>query len=184
MTPLQTLTLWNDPQFVEVAVVLGAQALAATDSDAQRVTYLMRALTSRPPTVLEEGVLLALLTQQRAAYQRDPTTVRALAEFDLERVTHLGADDDEPADEVARLSQEETIERAASLSTALEKDLTTQLRSIYSENTHTAAPPFGGGPSPSPPPPKSPRPRRRPSAPMWKLFTPTTMATYCVPSTL
>ena len=87
-TPLQTLALWNDPQFVEVAVVLGARALAATDSDIERVGYLMRALTSRMPSAEEERALVELLAEQRAAYRADPAQARELAGFDLERLAH------------------------------------------------------------------------------------------------
>ena len=113
VTPLQTLTLWNDPQFVEVAVVLGGRAVAATGSDAERVAYLMRALTSRPPTPVEEAALLTLLAEQRTAFRADPAAVRALAEFDLERVAHPPADEEEPEESTGSLSKDEMIERAA-----------------------------------------------------------------------
>ncbi|MDF1800946.1 MAG: DUF1549 domain-containing protein [Planctomycetota bacterium] len=87
-TPLQALVLWNDPQFVEVAVVLGARALELAPDDATRIELLMRSLTSRRPTQSEAEVLAALLVEQRAAFRANPEAARALASFDLELVAH------------------------------------------------------------------------------------------------
>ncbi|TDJ78477.1 MAG: DUF1553 domain-containing protein, partial [Planctomycetota bacterium] len=113
VTPLQTLTLWNDPQFVEVAVVLGGRAVEATDSDTARVAYLMRALTSRPPTPAEEGALLTLLAEQRTAFRSDLAAARALAEFQLEQIAHPSAKEEQPVDGATLEAQDEMIERAA-----------------------------------------------------------------------
>jgi hypothetical protein len=109
-TPLQALVLWNDPQFVEVAVRLGARALAAEDTDAERVAHVMRALTSRDPTVVEERALLTLLGEQRVAYGADPDAARALASYDLGRVAHAP----EPAaEDPLTYGADEARERAA-----------------------------------------------------------------------
>ncbi|MEZ6018386.1 MAG: DUF1549 domain-containing protein [Planctomycetota bacterium] len=97
-SPLQTLALWNDPQFVEAAVRLAQRAIEATapglgerEADAARIERLFLALASRPPTPAELAAAEGLLDAQRAAYRADPAAAQALATYDLERVAHPGA---------------------------------------------------------------------------------------------
>ncbi|MCP3915696.1 MAG: DUF1549 domain-containing protein [bacterium] len=117
VTPLQALTLWNDPQFVEVAVTLAARAIAATDSDVERVAHLMRSLASRRPTAVEEAVLLELLAEQRVAYRAEPAAAVTLATFDLEWSAHPRAEgdapDQEPEQGAPSVAADDAIERAA-----------------------------------------------------------------------
>ncbi len=109
VTPLQVLTLWNDPQFVEVAVRLAARALSDTQDDGERIAYLTRAVTSHAPSEFEAREWLDLLTAQRAAYRADPIAARTLAAFDLERFAHGEAQPTDGPD----VSDEDAIERAA-----------------------------------------------------------------------
>jgi len=105
--PQQTLALWNDPQFVEVAVVLGSRAIASTESDEGRVSYLMRALAGRPATAVELESLLTLLREQRRAFGSDPDAATQLAGFDLERIAHPSDDWPDPS------PVDDPVERAA-----------------------------------------------------------------------
>ena len=73
-TPLQALTLLNDPVFVECAQSLARRVLthgAATD-DAQRLRYAFRLCLSRPPTDGEVDELGSLLRDQRAFFEAEP----------------------------------------------------------------------------------------------------------------
>jgi hypothetical protein len=102
-SPLQTLALWNDPQFVEAAVHLGRRAVQAAhassgvtttapDDDARRVEHLFLALASRPPTTAELEASRALLEAQRAVYRADVAAAQALSSYDLERIAHPTAE--------------------------------------------------------------------------------------------
>ncbi|NRA96251.1 MAG: DUF1549 domain-containing protein [Planctomycetes bacterium] len=73
-TPLQSLLLLNDPQFVEAARVLATRALKAKD----RIGFAFRALTSRHPRGPERAALDALLTAERDRYAKDPKAAEAL----------------------------------------------------------------------------------------------------------
>ncbi|MDF1800762.1 MAG: PSD1 and planctomycete cytochrome C domain-containing protein [Planctomycetota bacterium] len=84
-TPLQALALWNDPAFVEAAgglarLVLGE--LPAGD-DAARIDLAFRRCTSRWPSAEERGVLLDLLTDERARFVADPERAAALVASDV-----------------------------------------------------------------------------------------------------
>ena len=97
-SPLQTLALWNDPQFVEAAAHLGRRAVQASrasegaatgsDDDTRRVEHLFLALASRRPTTAELDASRRLLVEQRAVYRADVAAAQSLASYDLERVAH------------------------------------------------------------------------------------------------
>jgi mono/diheme cytochrome c family protein len=68
-TPLQSLTLANDQQFVEIAQGLAQRVLtAAVSDDAARLRYAFRACLAREPNDAERSRLLKLLTQQRTEF--------------------------------------------------------------------------------------------------------------------
>jgi mono/diheme cytochrome c family protein len=68
-TPLQSLTLANDQQFVEFAQGLAQRALTeAPASDDQRLRFAFRACLAREPKPAEAARLKALLDQQRAEF--------------------------------------------------------------------------------------------------------------------
>jgi hypothetical protein len=71
-TPLQSLVLLNDPQFVEAARVLAERLMKAHSSDAAvRNREAFRALIGRSPDEAEAGILLRLFDEQRRLFARD-----------------------------------------------------------------------------------------------------------------
>ncbi|MFM7206872.1 MAG: DUF1553 domain-containing protein [Planctomycetaceae bacterium] len=64
-SPLQALTLLNDPMFVEVARALGAAAMQAGPGDAARLADLGRRLLARPFDAEEQSALATYLAAQR-----------------------------------------------------------------------------------------------------------------------
>jgi hypothetical protein len=71
-TPLQALTLMNDPTYVEAARALAQRALLeGGKDDKSRVVYAFRLATARTPTGKEVGVLRELLNGRLAAFARD-----------------------------------------------------------------------------------------------------------------
>jgi len=66
-TPLQALTVLNDPVFVEAAQALGKRVLTETkgQGDADRMTYAVRLALGRSPTDAERVRLLRLLAEVR-----------------------------------------------------------------------------------------------------------------------
>jgi hypothetical protein len=80
-TPLQALTLMNDPQFVEAARVLAQRMLSECGPDpAQRIAYAFELATARPPSEPELAVLTKLLAEQAAVFQQDAASIQALLE--------------------------------------------------------------------------------------------------------
>jgi hypothetical protein len=64
-TPLQSLTLLNDPMFWEAAQRLGAEIAAREGDDAAKMRVLFRSCMTRPPTVAELDRLLGFVASQR-----------------------------------------------------------------------------------------------------------------------
>jgi hypothetical protein len=72
-TPLQSLVLLNDPQFLEAARALAEQVLAAHPHDSRtRAREVFRRLTGRSPDVEEMSILARLEEEQRAYFTEDP----------------------------------------------------------------------------------------------------------------
>jgi hypothetical protein len=68
-TPLQSLTLANDQQFIEIAQGLAVRVLNATlPADDARLRYAFRVCLSREPKPAESQRLTKLLTQQRTEF--------------------------------------------------------------------------------------------------------------------
>jgi hypothetical protein len=80
-TPLQALTLMNDPTYVEAARALAQRALleGGTD-DKSRIVYAFRLATARTPTGKEAGVLRDLLEGRRRAFAADRRSAVRLIE--------------------------------------------------------------------------------------------------------
>jgi mono/diheme cytochrome c family protein len=79
-TPLQALTLLNDPAYVEAAVALGRR-MAADDparSISARIQYGFRLCLVRQPTAREAELLQKVYEQSLARYQADPKSARAV----------------------------------------------------------------------------------------------------------
>src|SRR5205085_3629550 len=89
-TPLQALTLLNDPAYVECAKMLGqrmlkdrealgsARDLKKPEEDAKRLAYGFRLCTSRPPTDEEVQILRKLLDDQRAHFKANADAAKKL----------------------------------------------------------------------------------------------------------
>src|SRR5262249_33715287 len=89
-TPLQALTLLNDPAYVECAKMLGqrmlkdpealgrARDLKKPEEDAKRLAYGLRLCTSRPATQMETESLRKLLDDQRAHFKADAKAAKKL----------------------------------------------------------------------------------------------------------
>jgi hypothetical protein len=71
-TPLQALTLLNDPQFVEASRAFARRILVeGGPSDERRIAYGFRLATARTPDADEVKVLHEVLRQQLAAFRAD-----------------------------------------------------------------------------------------------------------------
>jgi hypothetical protein len=78
-TPLQALTLLNDPVFVELAAALADRVLReAPLDDAARCTWAVQIVLSRPPRQAELAELKRLVDRSRARYARDAPAARAV----------------------------------------------------------------------------------------------------------
>jgi hypothetical protein len=71
-TPLQSLVLLNDPQFVEAARTLAERVFRQWPTDAaQRHRRAFRALIGRAPDDMEAAILLRLFEEERRLFARD-----------------------------------------------------------------------------------------------------------------
>ena len=71
-TPLQALTLMNDPTYVEAARALAQRSLLEAGSDeSARIVYAFRLATARKPSGKETGVLKSLLNSRLDAFRKD-----------------------------------------------------------------------------------------------------------------
>ncbi len=79
-TPLQALTLLNDPIFVQCAQALGLRALSsAEESHEARIRTIFRWCLGRTPSDLEVSKLLELLKDQESIYTAQPDEALQLA---------------------------------------------------------------------------------------------------------
>ena len=77
-TPLASLTLLNDPTFVEAARVFAARIINVADDDKARLDEAFRLAVSRTPDNVERQLLMQLLAASREQYRSDETAARAL----------------------------------------------------------------------------------------------------------
>lgn len=78
-TPLQSLILLNDPQFVEAARVLAEKLIKQETSTVDsRLTTAFRLLTSRAPSAAEVDILQKLYRDQREHFAKTPEDAKAL----------------------------------------------------------------------------------------------------------
>jgi hypothetical protein len=77
-TPLQALTLMNDPVYVEAAVAFAKRVLKdkPAAADAERIVYAFRLATARAPTNGEITTLSNLLDAERAVRVADPKAAK------------------------------------------------------------------------------------------------------------
>jgi hypothetical protein len=78
-TPLQALNLLNDVTFVEAARVLAERVLTEAGPSAEaRLAHLMRLVIARPPSPLEQSVLIEALRVHQTRFDRDQDAARQL----------------------------------------------------------------------------------------------------------
>ena len=78
-TPLQSLALLNDPQYVEASRKLAERMIAEGGEHAEKqIAYGFRLVTSRFPKSEELAVLVSLYEQKLASYQAQPEEAEAL----------------------------------------------------------------------------------------------------------
>lgn len=70
-TPIQSLTLMNDPVFTECAVGLARRTIRSGAEDLERIAFAFGAALGRAPDPEEEAAISALLAESRAAYGED-----------------------------------------------------------------------------------------------------------------
>jgi Protein of unknown function (DUF1553) len=91
-TPLQSLVLLNDPQFVEAARRLAEQALQRFPADAAaRHRMAFRALTGRLPDQTEVRILDQLFAEQRAVFAAHPDDAKKVIAVGESRSEGAGA---------------------------------------------------------------------------------------------
>ncbi|TWU06654.1 Planctomycete cytochrome C [Symmachiella macrocystis] len=81
-TPLQALTLMNDPVFVEAAAALSRRLLTEHPeaSPTQRVDYAFRLATGRRPHAAETAILTERYERELARYQQDAAAAEKMAD--------------------------------------------------------------------------------------------------------
>ena len=67
-TPLQSLTLMNDPQFISAARFLGQRMKSASQKLSEQLTYGFRLATARKPSDQELSILIESFNQQKEYY--------------------------------------------------------------------------------------------------------------------
>lgn len=87
-TPLQALTLLNEPTFIEAARELGVRIGSATDDPAEQVRFGFRLVTSRQPTAQEHTILTQALQRYRDRFKSTPQAARALLQVDSPSSRH------------------------------------------------------------------------------------------------
>jgi hypothetical protein len=76
--PQQALVLLNDPVFVEAARAFGERIIRENKSDNARLEWAFGEVLTRKPTSSETTVLSKLLKTQKARYQKDEASAKAL----------------------------------------------------------------------------------------------------------
>ena len=78
-TPLQSLLLMNDPQYVQAARALATRVMRADlQTDDQRAARMYRLCTARRPDEKKVDELVQLFTDQLARYEQDELAARRI----------------------------------------------------------------------------------------------------------
>jgi hypothetical protein len=86
-TPLQALTLLNDPASFEAAQALAARVLRESHGGpAGRIDHLFRLCLGRPPSAAERDRLVAYLDTQRDIVRREPASAGKLFPHEVEGI--------------------------------------------------------------------------------------------------
>lgn len=73
-TPLQSLTMLNDPQFVEATRVLAGKAYEAKDTAKQQIELMYLSLTAKHPKADELALLQDFYNKQLTSFKKNPKT--------------------------------------------------------------------------------------------------------------
>jgi hypothetical protein len=85
-TPLASLTLLNDPTFVEAARAFARRVLSeGGDDDAARLSFAFRNAVSRGPDDIEREVLTTLLASARSSFAADEAAAKKLESVGLSK---------------------------------------------------------------------------------------------------
>lgn len=84
-TPLASLTLLNDPTFVEAARAFAERIINSTSNDDGRIDAAFRIAVSRRPEKFERQLISKLLAASRQQYRDDETAARSLTTTGLAR---------------------------------------------------------------------------------------------------
>lgn len=113
-TPLQSLVLLNDPQFVEAARVLAQRSLLESDSAAKAsIALAFRLVTAREPDRAELEILLNLYQARLAEFQSHPQAA--------EKLLSVG---DSPRDESIDMNQHAAMTTIAAVIFSLDEAVT------------------------------------------------------------
>ncbi|NND99968.1 MAG: DUF1553 domain-containing protein, partial [Pirellulaceae bacterium] len=98
-TPLQALTLLNDPAYAEMALAMADRILADCQiaSDAGRLAYAVQLAVARPATTYEVTLLQQLLDRERELIDRDQSVVSKRTQVPFESMQLRTKDKDELA---------------------------------------------------------------------------------------
>jgi hypothetical protein len=77
-TPLQALTLLNDPTFVEAARVMAQRVMIQADAPEKRLASAYFRVLARKPTAREQKSLLSALERLKSQYAADPGEAKKL----------------------------------------------------------------------------------------------------------
>jgi mono/diheme cytochrome c family protein len=72
ITPLQTLVLLNDTQFVEAARHFAQRIMRQSEHDSERIAWAFVAALARPPSDMEMSLVLESLQRERTRYAQSP----------------------------------------------------------------------------------------------------------------
>ncbi len=75
-TPLQSLVLLNDPQFVEAARHFALRTIAAGETTGARLEFAFKAALARPPSAQERSVFVTRLESLEARFTHDADAAR------------------------------------------------------------------------------------------------------------
>ena len=79
-TPLQALTILNDPEYIEAAEALARRGMnEGGKTSTQKIDFVVRLCLARAPRPAEAKRLLDLFEQERLRYEMDPKSAEAMA---------------------------------------------------------------------------------------------------------
>ena len=103
-TPLQALTLWNDPQYIEAYRVLASGVMGDVEDTDDRLELLFRLSVRRPPTADELSMLREYYQRELDRFEAEPENADVLVQIGVTAV-----DPDRNVLELAALTNVTTV---------------------------------------------------------------------------